>query len=209
MISKNENGILGRREAMVERELLVTGIGGQGVQLATQVLARALTMEGRHVMSLGTYGGTMRGGNTDASLVFADKPISAPPIVVSAWSGLAMHHRFWAATSARLRDRAAVVVNTPIFDPEIDLSRFSAHAVPAVEIATAHGSPLAAAMVMIGAYSGLTGAVALDSLVAALEQSLPSYRRKLLHTNVAALRAGYGHAPAGRHPAWDEMAAVA
>jgi len=44
----------------VERELLVTGIGGQGVQLATQVLARALTLENRYVMSLGTYGGTMR-----------------------------------------------------------------------------------------------------------------------------------------------------
>jgi Pyruvate/2-oxoacid:ferredoxin oxidoreductase gamma subunit len=194
---------------MVERELLVTGIGGQGVQLATQVLARALTLEGRHVMSLGTYGGTMRGGNTDASLVFADRPISAPPIVASAWSGLIMHHRFWEGTHARLRPRAVLVVNAPIFDPEIDLSRFQAHAIPAVEIATANGSPLAAAMVMIGAYAGLTGAVGLDALNAAMEQSLPSYRRKLLDTNVAALTAGYAHVPANRYPAWDEMAAVA
>jgi 2-oxoglutarate ferredoxin oxidoreductase subunit gamma len=194
---------------MVERELLVTGIGGQGVQLATQVLARALTLEGRYVMSLGTYGGTMRGGNTDASLVFADRPISSPPIVASAWSGLIMHHRFWEGTHARLRPRAVLVVNAPIFDPEIDLSRFQAHAIPAVEIATANGSPLAAAMVMIGAYAGLTGAVGLDALNAAMEQSLPSYRRKLLDTNVAALKAGHAHVPPGRHPAWDEMAAIA
>jgi Pyruvate/2-oxoacid:ferredoxin oxidoreductase gamma subunit len=191
---------------MVERELLVSGIGGQGVQLATQVLARALTLEGRYVMSLGTYGGTMRGGNTDASLVFADRPISAPPIVASAWSGLIMHHRFWEGTHARLRPRAVLVVNAPIFDPQIDLSRFQAHAIPAVEIATANGSPLAAAMVMIGAYAGLTGAVGLDALNAAMEQSLPSYRRKLLDTNVAALGAGYAHVPLGRHPAWDKMA---
>jgi Pyruvate/2-oxoacid:ferredoxin oxidoreductase gamma subunit len=193
----------------LERELLVTGIGGQGVQLATQVLARALTFEGRYVMSLGTYGGTMRGGNTDASLVYADRPISAPPIVASAWSGLLMHHLFWGGTHVRLRPRAVLVVNVPIFDPAIDLSKYQAHAVPAVEIATANGSPLAAAMVMIGAYAGLTGAVGIEALNAAMEQSLPSYRRKLLDTNVAALKAGYAHVPANRHPAWDEMAAVA
>jgi len=193
----------------VERELLVSGIGGQGVQLATQVLARALTLEGRYVMSLGTYGGTMRGGNTDASLVYADRPISSPPIVASAWSGLIMHHRFWEGTRVRLRPRAMLVVNAPIFDPGIDLSRYQAHAVPAVEIATAQGSPLAAGMVMIGAYAGLTGAVSLDALAAAMEQSLPSYRRKHLDTNVAALSAGYGHVPAILHPAWENMAAVA
>ena len=193
----------------MERELLVTGIGGQGVQLATQVLARALTLEGRYVMSLGTYGGTMRGGNTDASLVFADRPISSPPIVASAWSGLLMHHRFWEGTHVRLRPRAVLVVNTPIFDPGIDLSKYQAHAVPAVEIATEQGSPLAAAMVMIGAYASLTGATSLDAMIQALEQSLPSYRRKLFDTNVAALKAGHAHLPAGRHPAWEETAAAA
>jgi 2-oxoglutarate ferredoxin oxidoreductase subunit gamma len=187
----------------VERELLVTGIGGQGVQLATQVLARALTLEGRYVMSLGTYGGTMRGGNTDASLVYADRPISSPPIVASAWSGLAMHHRFWESTRIRLRPGAILLVSAPIFDPEIDLSRFSAFPVPAVEIATAQGSPLAAAMVMVGAYAGLTGAVGADALDSAMEQSLPSYRRKLLDVNVAALRAGYARYLSVRRPAWD------
>ena len=191
----------------VERELLVTGIGGQGVQLATQVLARALTLGGQYVLSLGTYGGTMRGGSTDASLVYGDRPISAPPIVASAWSGLLMHHLFWTGTRDRLTTGAVLVVNTPIFDPAIDLSRFQAYAVPAVEIATAQGSPLAAAIVMVGAYAGLTGAVGLEALAAAMEQSLPSYRRKLLDTNIAALKAGHAFFPAVLHPAWEREAA--
>ena len=33
----------------MERELLITGMGGQGVQLAAQVIARGATLEGRHV----------------------------------------------------------------------------------------------------------------------------------------------------------------
>ena len=61
----------------MERELLITGIGGQGVQLAAQVLARAATLEGREVMYLGLYGGMMRGGNTDSTIVVADAPITA------------------------------------------------------------------------------------------------------------------------------------
>ena len=65
----------------MERELLITGIGGQGVQLAAQVLARAATLEGREVMYLGLYGGMMRGGNTDSTVVVADAPIIAPPVV--------------------------------------------------------------------------------------------------------------------------------
>ena len=187
----------------MERELLVTGIGGQGVQLATQVLARALTLENKYVLSLGTYGGTMRGGSTDASLVYGDRAISSPPIVASAWSGIALHHRFWEGTRIRLRPQAILIVNRPIFDADIDLSGFNAYGVPAIEIATAQGSALGAAIVLVAAYAGLTGAVGLDALAAAMEQSLPSYRRKHLDTNIAALKAGHAHFPPLCHPAWE------
>ena len=38
----------------MEREVLITGIGGQGVQLAAQVLARAATLEGARSCSSGS-----------------------------------------------------------------------------------------------------------------------------------------------------------
>ncbi len=82
----------------MERELLITGIGGQGVQLAAQVLARGATLEGREVMYLGLYGGMMRGGNTDSTVVVADAPILAPPVVSHAWSAIAMHDDYWPAS---------------------------------------------------------------------------------------------------------------
>ena len=46
-----------------ERELLLTGIGGQGVQLAAQFVARAAVYDRREVMLFGSYGGMMRGGD--------------------------------------------------------------------------------------------------------------------------------------------------
>ena len=65
---------------MSEREVMITGMGGQGVQLAAQVLAQGATIEGRNVQLFGVYGGMMRGGNTDASVVIGDGPILAPPL---------------------------------------------------------------------------------------------------------------------------------
>jgi hypothetical protein len=44
--------------------------------------------------------------------------------------------------------------------------------------------------------------VALDTLVAAMEESLPSYRREHAAKNAEALRAGFAAAPAGLAPAW-------
>ena len=94
----------------MEREILLTGIGGQSIQLGAQTLARAAVHEDRHVMLLGTYGGTMRGGSTEASLVVGDAPLSSPPIVSHAWSALAMHHRYWDSVARKLRPGAVVLL---------------------------------------------------------------------------------------------------
>ena len=66
----------------------MTGIGGQGIQLAAAVLARAAVLEGREVQVFGSYGGMMRGGPTESTLVVADGPIEAPPTAGSTWSAL-------------------------------------------------------------------------------------------------------------------------
>ena len=77
----------------MEREIMLTGIGGQGVQLSAQVLARAATLEGRSAMFFGVYGGSMRGGSTDSTVVVADREIEAPPIISRTGSAILMHHQ--------------------------------------------------------------------------------------------------------------------
>src|SRR5215471_9146360 len=103
----------------MEREVLITGIGGQGVQLAAQVLARAATLEGREVTYLGIYGGMMRGGNTDSTVVVADAPILAPPVVSHAWAAIAMHDEFWPDVERKLRPGGLVVVNDTTFATDV------------------------------------------------------------------------------------------
>ena len=114
-----------------EREVLLTGIGGQGVQLAAKILALAGTFEGLEVLSLGTYGGTMRGGNTDATVVIAREPIVTPPIVSRAWSALIVHPRYFEPVRAKLRPDGLVVLDADLLEgplPEIPSQPFSINA---------------------------------------------------------------------------------
>jgi Pyruvate/2-oxoacid:ferredoxin oxidoreductase gamma subunit len=193
----------------VERELLVTGIGGQGVQLAAQVLAQAATSEGRSVQLFGSYGGMMRGGNTEATVIVADGPIEAPPTISSAWSAILMHHEFSPHTLERLQPGGVALVNSTVFDHDFDRSPFTVVDVPAAAIALELGNVMAASMVMAGAYLAVTGLVAADAAVEAMRQSLPSYRQQHADGNERAIRQGVAFIEqAGRSlaaPAWQEV----
>jgi Pyruvate/2-oxoacid:ferredoxin oxidoreductase gamma subunit len=188
-----------------ERELVMTGIGGQGVQLAAQLLARALVAEGRDVLLFGSYGGMMRGGNTDATLLMADARVQSPPTVTDAWSAVVMHHEHWPAARRRLRPDAFVVLNTTI----VDAGAWSGPGLPvaAGAIAMELGSAAVATMVALGAYAAATGAVRVDALVDALAETLPPYRQQHRAVNEEALHAGAALVPGVLRPAWEVVAA--
>jgi 2-oxoacid:acceptor oxidoreductase gamma subunit (pyruvate/2-ketoisovalerate family) len=191
----------------VERELLLTGIGGQGIQLAAQVLARAAITEGRQVQMFGSYGGMMRGGNTEATVVIAEGAIEAPPTVADTWSAIFMHHDFSEPTRAKLRPGSLVLVNTTVFEGSFDADAYRVVEVAATDIAVDLGNIMTASMVMLGAYVAATDMVSLDAVDAAIAASLPAYRSQHVARNVEAVKAGFDVAPRALAPAWNEIAA--
>jgi len=186
---------------MTEREVLLTGIGGQGVQLAARVLARAGVLDDRHVLLFGVYGGAMRGMNTDATVVLADAPVQSPPLPSRAWSALAMHDRYWAPVAPKIRDGGLVVVNDSTFATTLE-PRYAVERVRATELAAGLGNDLTASMVLLGAFVALTGIVRVDALLGGMRQSVPAYRRQHVEANEAALAAGADAVEPGRFPAW-------
>ena len=191
----------------MERELVLTGIGGQGIQLAAQVLARAAITEGRSAQMFGSYGGMMRGGNTEATVVVADGAIAAPPTVSETWSAVFMHHDFSDSTRAKLRSGSLVLVNTTVVEAEFDHAQYQVVDVPATDLAVDLGNIMTASMVMLGAYVAVTEIVSLDAVDRAIEESLPSYRSQHVARNLAAVRAGVDAAPRATAPAWGEVVA--
>ena len=189
--------------SVCEREVLWTGIGGQGVQLAAKILALAATGEGREVMSLGTYGGTMRGGNTDATVVIADGPIGSPPMVSTAWSALVVHPRFFDPIRPKLRPESLVFADENLLEAPLSDTKCEVVSIAATEIAREADAPKAAALVLLGAFARATGIVSPEALGEALAESLPSYRQQFLEANQRALGAGHDAVPPLTRPAWN------
>jgi Pyruvate/2-oxoacid:ferredoxin oxidoreductase gamma subunit len=187
--------------------VLFTGIGGQGVQLAAKVLALGATRDAREVMSLGTYGGTMRGGNTDATVVIGDGPLTSPPIVSRAWSAIVVHPRFFSPIQSKLCEGSIVLADEDLLEAPLEAKSSRISLIPATTIAREIDAPKAAALVLLGAFASLTGIVGSASLKYALANSLPSYRQQSLASNERALLAGAEALPVMKEPAWTSRAA--
>lgn len=194
-------------KAVSEREVLFTGIGGQGVQLAAKILALAATFEELEVLSLGTYGGTMRGGNTDATVVIGRSPIVSPPIVSHAWSAIVVHPRYFEPVRARLRENALIIVDADLLDDSFPNSPKEQILVDATTRARDADAPKSAALVLLGAYVAATGIVSHEAIEKALEAALPSYRQQTLEMNLRALGSGRDAVTPLSIRAWDAEAA--
>lgn len=175
---------------------MLTGIGGQGVQLAAKTLAMAATAAGRQVMMSSHYGGEMRGGQTEASVVIADGRLRSVPILESTWSAFVMHPRYWPGVASRLRPGGVAVYNSSVAG-DLPGGDFTLHPVPAGEIAAGLGSPMAAGFVLLGAFGAITGLADTELMVEAMKKLVPPYRTQHLSLNESALRAGAGAVTAG------------
>lgn len=189
---------------MTEREVLFTGIGGQGVQIASKALAMAAIAEGRQVLLVPRYGGGMRGGMTNAEVTVGDGPLRALPVVTDAWSAYVMDPAFWETIRPNLAPGAVVVVNSSLFHGPVDVPEARVFEIPAMEIAGELGNPMSAGFVLLGALVGVTGLVGVDQAVTAMRQLVPPYRTQHVEANERAIHAGAGAVRALAAPAWPE-----
>ena len=189
----------------MERELLITGIGGQGVQLAAQVLARGATLEGREVMFFGVYGGMMRGGNTDSTVVVGDAPIAGAAGRVAHVVGDRDARRVLGAGRARSCGRAASCSSTTRRSRARSTRRCD-RAPRRRDRASRPSSATrsAASMVMVGAYAAITGLVGCDALVEAMRAVDPAVPHAAhRHERSARCAPGWDLLPANAFPAWE------
>lgn len=189
----------------MDREILLTGIGGQGVQLAAKMLAQAGMLDGREVMQFSMFSGTMRGGSSECTVVVADGPVEAPPVVPHAWAAIAMHPTALAMIEAKLRPGGAILYNKTVIEEPPTRPDCTWFGVDAARIATERQNPQGQSLVALGAFACLTGLVGVDTLASSLSDLLPEYRHHTIPTNEQCLRAGAEAVTeiAGRFPAWE------
>jgi Pyruvate/2-oxoacid:ferredoxin oxidoreductase gamma subunit len=172
-----------------EHEIIFTGIGGQGIQLMAKILAEAATQEGKHVMLFGVYGGMMRGGPSESTVVIGDAEIQAPPIIPHCWSILAMHPQGLDVLARKLRPGGLLFANQTLVQsaPRDDVQVIG---LPATRLAEQAGSIAGASMIALGAFVAASGVVGFDAVVAAMRAALPSHRRQRADENAQFLSLG-------------------
>jgi len=178
----------------MEHELLVSGIGGQGIQLLSKALALAAIHEGRYAMLSAEFGGAMRGGHSQSTVVLGDAPLHALPVVAAAASGMALHHHYWENVTPRLKAGSVLVYNASLFE-EAPSHSGPSFPINATDIASEVATVQSSGFVLLGAYVVITDIVKLGSVEEAIAEVIPPYRRQHIEANVNALRAGAEVAP--------------
>jgi Pyruvate/2-oxoacid:ferredoxin oxidoreductase gamma subunit len=178
----------------MERAVVMTGVGGQGIQLIAKVLAQAAMREGRQVMMFGIFMGMIRGGSSESTVVVADEEIVAPPIVPSVWAVLAMHPAGLPALAGKAEPGGVLVLNSSLVTTPPPWDGVTQVALPATDLAKEMGQVMGASMVLLGAFAGATRIVSLDALTGALGDVLPPHRRKFIDTNALCITRGAEHA---------------
>ncbi|MGD9496120.1 MAG: indolepyruvate oxidoreductase subunit beta [Armatimonadota bacterium] len=186
--------------------VLLTGVGGQGIVTASTVLAQACRIAGWQVKKSEVHGMSQRGGSVTSHVRCSpDGPVASPLIPEGAvgilvayepLEGLRQIGETAADAHVLVEERriVPVTVNLPGFRyPDDVLGRLRAsgrrvRVVPAMATATALGEPRAANTVMLGALATL-----LELPHAAWDEALRAVLRpNTLETNLRAFELGRG-----------------
>jgi len=168
---------------------LIAGFGGQGVLSMGLNLAEAAMLEGRNVTYLPAYGAEVRGGTANCTVAISDDEI-ASPVASSPEFVIAMNQPSAVKFQHHIQSGGLFFLNSSLIEVEIIRGDIEIVNVPANKIAEDLGSPKAANMVMLGAFTRKSGIVDLSNVSQALKQILSS-KKKLLELNEKALLTGY------------------
>lgn len=170
-------------------QIRIQGRGGQGAQVAGQLLATAFFREGKYIQSFASYGGARRGTPVSAFLRVDDKPINLrcdieePDALLCFDSSLLDKALLKGATS-----RTRIMVNSSKSPDDFQhLGAFHIVTVDAKKIASQNNLGRIVNSALIGAFAALLEAPAIESLLAVVKEMSPAKAEE----NVASCRDGY------------------
>src|SRR5512145_268306 len=173
----------------MQTEVIFSGFGGQGVLFAGQILAYAGMDAGKSVTWMPSYGPEMRGGTANCQVIVADEEIGSP-LTLNPKAVVAMNLPSMDKYEPMVAKNGVVIVNASLVNRAFERSDIQGVLIPANAIAETLGNPRLTNMVMLGALLQKLPVLSIESVEAALDQHLPERHRKMLPSNIEALRRG-------------------
>ena len=174
----------------MQKEIIISGFGGQGVLFAGQVIAYAAMDSGKEVTWIPSYGPEMRGGTANCTVVIADQEIGSP-LVKNPPLVIALNLPSFDKYEPLMQAGGTLIVNQSMVDRGAQRKGIHVILVPCNEIAEEIGDKKLMNMVAVGALLTGLSEVSIKDLEKALESHLPARHKHLLPKNYEALRRGF------------------
>ncbi len=171
-------------------EVRISGLGGQGVVLAGEILGRAAVYDGKHAVQTQSYGAEARGSAARSEVIISDERIGFPKVrkcdilVAMSQSALDKHLK-------DLKEGGTLLVDEDMVKkiPTIKAKIFKILATKTAE--TELKSRIYANVVMLGALTKITGITSEESAVKAILASVPEQTKE---NNVEGFKKGIASA---------------
>lgn len=169
-------------------EVIMAGIGGQGVLTAGQLLAEAAMADYAYVTWLPSYRAAVRGGASECTVIFSREEIAsfllsqADVMIVMAVSQLPTF-------LDRVKPKGSLIFETAGLKEEIKRTDIQLFPISAIETANKMGNIQAANLILLGSYLEITKALPVERIHFQLEKKFVG-RARALAFNKEALEKG-------------------
>lgn len=173
----------------MQKEIIISGFGGQGVLFAGQLLSYAAMDEGLQTTWIPSYGPEMRGGTANCTVVIADEEIGSP-FVRNPQAVLVMNNPSLIKYEPLVSVGGLMVINSTIVDIATTRTDIHIMQVPANELAESLGDRRVTNMVMLGTLLANLPILTIESIERAMKNHLGARYQKFFSLNSNALHKG-------------------
>jgi 2-oxoglutarate ferredoxin oxidoreductase subunit gamma len=172
---------------MNRTEILIGGVGGQGVILAGILLGTAATLfENKKAVQTQAYSSEQRGGMARAEVILSDEPVTDPqvrrPDILIALAQDAVNRHL-----KKIKPSGFLVMDSDLVR-EVSPGDFQTLEIPATSLAENElGSIVVANLILLGGLIKKTGILSVGAMEKAIETSVPPKAKEL---NLKAFRRG-------------------
>jgi 2-oxoglutarate ferredoxin oxidoreductase subunit gamma len=174
---------------MSRTEILIGGVGGQGVVLSGILLGTAATLfDGKQAVQTQSYSSELRGGSARAEVILSDQPVTDPQ-VRKADILILMAEDAVGRYLSKIRPKGLLAVDSDLVKGTTR-GDYEMLEIPATSIAEREmGNIVVANLIILGALIEKTGLLSVGSMEKAIEVSVP---KKAVALNLNAFRRGLG-----------------
>jgi len=175
-------------EDKVRHEVIMTGVGGMGIQLAGMLLAQAARPAYKYVSWCPLYTTAMRMGACECTVILSDERIASP---LKSYVGemMVLEASQMEPFIGRVLPGGLVIAESAGLAGGIPRDDVTGFIVPAVETALSLGNRQVSNLVLLGAYVGLSKAITPELMEQELERRF-AHRAAMLALNKRAFEKG-------------------